>query len=46
MRTQTVGSIWQFLDKRVLEMGSRKMGKIGKECGRVLGMREGEPETQ
>ena len=27
-------------------MGSRKMGKIGKECGRVLGMCEGEPETQ
>ena len=27
-------------------IGSRKMGNIGKECGRVLGMCEGEPETQ
>ena len=26
-------------------MENRKMGKIGKECGRVLEMCEGEPET-
>ena len=46
MRTQTVGTIQQFPDKCVPAWEVEKMGEIGKECGRVLGMREGEPETQ
>ena len=45
MRTQTVGTIRQFPDKCVPAWEVEKMGKIGKECGRVLGMCEGEPET-
>ena len=40
---KTVGTIRQFPDKHV---PAWEVEKIGKECGRVLGMCEGEPETQ